>query len=395
MSDYYYDDPQPELSPRSKPKLSLAFLLILVLAVTYFQTTLAANISLNTGAPNEFGQGVSVTTACSGGNVITIKPGQSLINSSGAGAFYISSITVSGIPSSCNGKDFNLSVYDSSTGSTPLPMFTGISSAISAAVIYSDGGNFKEGYQTAGTTITSGSGTFTVSFDTPLALASRAKAFTLVSTEHAKWDCSIGAPCSIGQTGPGGGVVFFVSTGFTCGPTLANTCRFLEVAPNGWNGGDDPTARWSVSAHAYDQVIGTGGMIQDGYSFGLTNIGRGYLNSLAIVAQGNDNTTAAGLARSYAGGGKNDWYLPNLAELHQLCQWNTGQSRSLGTTCNGGYINNSQYAGASTSGFSASAPYWSSSEHMYLNGFYLKFDDAASYGDTKTRQYLVRPIRAF
>jgi hypothetical protein len=394
MSDYYCDDPIPELEPRTKFKLVLALTMLLIAAATYFQTTLAANISINTGTAVEFGQGVSVTTACSGSNAISVKPIRNFVNASGAGTFYLSSVVVSGIPSSCNGKDFNLSVYDSSTGSSPLPLFTGVSSSISTAVIYSDGGIFKEGYQTTGATISSGSGTFTITFNTPLTMASRVATFTLQTTEHAKWDCSMGAGCSIGDTGPGGGIVFFVSTGFNCGPTMTATCKYLEAAPNGWNGGADPTARWSVN-HTYDQVIGTGGMIQDGYSFGISNIGRGYLNSLAIVNQGNDNTTAAGLARSYAGGGKSDWYLPNLAELHQLCQWNVGQTPALGSTCNGGYINNSRFAGAQNSGLSTSAPYWSSSEAMYLNGFYLKFDDAASYGDAKTRQYLVRPIRAF
>jgi len=49
-----------------------------------------------------------------------------------------------------------------------------------------------------------------------------------------------------------------------------------------------------------------------------SGIGLGYKNSLAIVAQGNDTTTAAGAARAYSGGSQSDWYLPSTAELNLL-----------------------------------------------------------------------------
>jgi len=44
--------------------------------------------------------------------------------------------------------------------------------------------------------------------------------------------CATGGTCVVGDTGPGGGIVFYVdSAGFTCGPTLGATCYNLEMAP--------------------------------------------------------------------------------------------------------------------------------------------------------------------
>jgi hypothetical protein len=58
--DSYHDDPSETESNSTKHKFSsiLAFLLLLVGGTYLVQTTLAANISLNSG-PVEFGQGVT------------------------------------------------------------------------------------------------------------------------------------------------------------------------------------------------------------------------------------------------------------------------------------------------------------------------------------------------
>jgi hypothetical protein len=391
--DFYYDDPIEEnYEPHRKAPMVLAMLLLVVTGSFFLKSTLAANINIVSSNPIDFGQGMEYTTLCSGSNPITVKPAASFINASGGGAHYLTSVTVSGIPSTCNGKDFAISVF-SASGNTAAPLLTGTSSPISTAVVYSNGGTFQEGFQTAGATISSGSGTFTVTFPTPLALTSSIAKLTIQSTEHTKWDCSVGATCSIGDTGPGGGTVFFVSTGFSCGPTAASTCKFLEVAPANWAGGSEPLAKWSIN-HQYDQVVGTGGMTSDGTNYSLASIGRGYLNSVAIVTQGNDNTTAAGMARAYSGGGLSDWYLPNISEINQLCQWSVGQTPAVGVLCNGGSLNNSRFK-AQNAGLSSSGPYWTSSEAMYLYGYYFKLDSVESYGDYKNRQYQIRPIRAF
>ena len=48
--------------------------------------------------------------------------------------------------------------------------------------------------------------------------------------------CQMGGACALGDTGPGGGKVFYVATNqFTCGVTLMAKCLYLEAAPAGWN----------------------------------------------------------------------------------------------------------------------------------------------------------------
>jgi hypothetical protein len=132
---------------------------------------------------------------------------------------------------------------------------------------------------------------------------------------------------TVGQTGPGGGKIFYVNMdGFSCGPTLNSICQYLEMAPSCWHGDPcdsdvkDPYIQWGKSEFSELSVPG----IVDEFSANIssTGIGLGYRNSIAIVLQqGNDTTTAAGLARAYNGNGLSDWYLPSLAELHQIQQW--------------------------------------------------------------------------
>jgi len=200
----------------------------------------------------------------------------------------------------------------------------------------------------------------------------------------------------VGMDGPGGGKIFYVSTStFACGPTLTATCKFLEVAPNTWSGGSrDPLMIWAVDAK---QLLGVDGITSDDPVNNTTSgIGLGYKNSIAIVNQGNDTTTAAGAARAYSGGSQSDWYLPTSAELNQLCKWVRGVAwTSDDTVCTGGAIN------PGASGF-ASNYYWSSSEFNpigAIGAWGQWFNDAAPGGlqanYDKNLAECVRPVRAF
>jgi hypothetical protein len=71
--------------------------------------TLAANISLNDGQVYEFGQGVVMTTACTGSDSLIVTPQSNYDN--GETTFKLSDITVSHIPQSCNGAQFKISIY--------------------------------------------------------------------------------------------------------------------------------------------------------------------------------------------------------------------------------------------------------------------------------------------
>ena len=109
MTEFYYDDPvQEPVKKRKNSKSILASVMLLFAGGLFLNTTLAANISLNSSGKVEFGQGISITAACSGSSVLTATPNSSFVNTSGSGAFYFNSVTVSGIPSSCNGVNLCL-----------------------------------------------------------------------------------------------------------------------------------------------------------------------------------------------------------------------------------------------------------------------------------------------
>jgi hypothetical protein len=399
--DFYSDDPVEDSHTPVKRNSStfLAFLLLLVGGTYLVQTTLAANVSLNTGSFVEFGQGITTTTACSGATDLTITSSSSFTNSSGTGAFHLSSVTVSNVPISCHGVDFVINAYDG-TNSTPLALFNSTSTDV---VVYDNAGTFELGAgMESGVNIASGSGTFTATFTTPASLSSNVFKLTIQSRPHVPASTPI---YEIGQVGPGGGFVYYVDDdGFDCGSSFTSTgsptgqkCHYLEVAPSDWNTGTDPQKAWAVTPHDSADVSGvTSDAVAYNNGFG---VGLGYKNSIAIVAQ-NDiydestNNYAAGAARAYAGGSRRDWYLPTTAELNLLCQWAGGIPPSVTNVCSGGTINSATY-GASTAGF-VSGIYWSSSARS-ASSAYDQFFSAGQQRNRNKNYYFnyVRPVRSF
>jgi hypothetical protein len=77
--------------------------------------------------------------------------------------------------------------------------------------------------------------------------------------------CATGGTCVVGDTGPGGGIVYYVdNAGFSCGASYSSTgsptgglCHHLEVAPSGWNAdGDAGNLIWAVVAKQSTDVSG-------------------------------------------------------------------------------------------------------------------------------------------
>ena len=204
--------------------------------------------------------------------------------------------------------------------------------------------------------------------------------------------CATGGVCALGETGPGGGKVYYVhaSGTFACGATLSQNCKYLEVAPNTWSdGAADPTKLWATSTYSSTDILS---ITNESVPYNNASaIGLGYKNSLAIVGQGNDTTTAAGATRAYRGGSQSDWYLPTTAELNLLCQWARNVTQSVTTACTGGALN----TGTGASGGFSTGYYWSSSEfgasHAWIQYFDVGFQDP----NPKDGAAYVRPVRAF
>jgi hypothetical protein len=204
------------------------------------------------------------------------------------------------------------------------------------------------------------------------------------------------ATYSVGQVGPGGGIVFYVSsTGFTCGATLTESCNYLEAAPT------TGSTSWS------DRDFSAGGIVGYKWSGDTANstpgttlvIGAGYKNTLAMITQSNTTGKAGTAARDYRGPNNlSDWYLPSKDELNQMCKWARGVPWvSDATVCTGGTLN----TGSGAAGFYDNY-YWSSSQSGNSRAWYQFFVDpynsatsGRQAGDLKTTPAFVRPIRAF
>jgi hypothetical protein len=171
--------------------------------------------------------------------------------------------------------------------------------------------------------------------------------------------------CQVGDTGPGGGKIFYVTpttftqlgaTGFMC----STACKYLEAAPiSGTNAWTDAFYRWSGNINT---LIGATG----------TAIGTGYKNTLVIIAQSNSSGKAATVSRAYDGPNSlRDWFLPSKDELNELF---------LQKTIVGGFQENY---------------YWSSSESDVTSSFDKNFIGGSQGTTDKDGQDYVRPIRAF
>lgn len=375
MSLLNFNTSDPKRSGERKT-LSIILGIGALVGVIAIGSTLAASINLNNSGPVEFGQGVAQTVACDSDG-INLKPESTFINSQGGGSFMGTNIVVSDVDSStggCGGKIFTITAFGKTS---PIPI-------AQIVVTVSATSPWFTTEAISGVTLTDlSSSSFTITIDPNLVPIEASEVFqvTLESRDSVY---------QVGDTGPGGGKIYYVAaTNFDCGPTLNLKCKYLEVAPSGWNMGIDPLKSWSVTAYFNADVSDIVNEVSPYNS--AAGIGLGYKNSKAIVDQGNDNTSAAGLAREYSGGSKNDWYLPNTAELNLLCQWARDVTQVVTTACTGGTLN----TGTGSGGGFDEYFYWSSSEFPEPDARLQGFDDGAQVNSHKDGTYRVRPIRAF
>jgi hypothetical protein len=144
---------------------------------------------------------------------------------------------------------------------------------------------------------------------------------------------------AIGDDGPAGGIVFYITDGGLHG---------LEAAAE-----DQATTQWgcngTIIAGANGTVVGTGGQ------------------NTADIIEFCDEITAASVASAYGPG----WYLPSKDELNLL------------------------YSQKDVVGGFASDFYWSSSQYDSYYAWLQYFGPGTQYYDVKYLTYRVRAVRAF
>jgi hypothetical protein len=167
------------------------------------------------------------------------------------------------------------------------------------------------------------------------------------------------AGCVVGQTGPGGGTIFYDAG------VRQKWGQCLEAAPVRWSGVvEDPKVPW---CNVF-KVFFTAAIASRSY-LGVA-IGKGRANTNLLMVSG-CSSGAGVLAHSYHGGGKNDWFLPSIIELHEM------------------YLNRNVIGG-----FGAGT-YWSSTENDAKGAWVHYFQTNRQYLRFKGIPNSVRPIRAF
>ena len=179
---------------------------------------------------------------------------------------------------------------------------------------------------------------------------------------NATLTCAQGGTCVVGNTGPGGGIVFYVQTA-----TAAAPWRYMEAAPNTWSGGNaDGESAWcNVTNNEVPNLLtGTTAAVTT-----ATAIGAGFNNTQKMLR--GCTFGAANAAASYNGGGKSDWFLPSKDELNQL------------------YLVKTTVGGFGTQ-------YWSSSEVDASIAWQQSIETGDWFNSTgKANDRYVRPVRAF
>jgi hypothetical protein len=219
--------------------------------------------------------------------------------------------------------------------------------------------------------------------------------------------CAEGGVCAVGDRGPGGGYVFYVSaTNFTStGSTCNTSCKYLEVAPSDWQNNsiqNDP----ALPLQYQDAV----GMTQVAQNFGDST--EGFNDNEKVnwrIGQGFYNTSlftgpAAAAVLAYAGNSSaGQWFIPSMNELNELCKYvygqATGNPKDKCTYTRFSDFKSTNNVGSwSNQGGFVQDFYWSSSQHyqtttwVWLQSFAINTQQVADY---KWLPLKIRPIRAF
>lgn len=161
----------------------------------------------------------------------------------------------------------------------------------------------------------------------------------------------------IGDTGPGGGIIFHVSNDGSHGLEAAQKDQAIGT-PFPWDDGSGSDGSGSIRTNA-----------------AKSGINDGSFNTDRIISRIGFHANAAIICSNYNGGGYGDWYLPSRYELNLM------------------YINLHQHG----LGSFAEVGYWSSTEHSLFKeqAEAQLFKNGVQFGDDKSAGNNIRAIRAF
>lgn len=163
MSLLDFEAKKPRRKGQKNQKIGLLALAIIPAALI-LKSTIAGNISINTGAAVTFGQGVATTVACDPEIILT--PTSSFKTVDGTGSFKFASLTVSDVSSNCYGTDFIIQALKNGAGA-PLKLVNSDGTLYNELRINDNNGVFTPVGDSlaAANVITNSSSSFTINFD--------------------------------------------------------------------------------------------------------------------------------------------------------------------------------------------------------------------------------------
>jgi hypothetical protein len=313
-------------------------------AITSYTAT--SNQGGVTGTVSQAGSGAITVTGLTNGVVYSFTVRATNAKGTSASSVVSNTVTPATLPDAPTGVSARVG-NTQATISFTAPSFNG-GSPITQYTATSRPGNFTGTLSQSGsgviivTGLTNGTSyTFSVTATNAIG-TSTSSAFSTSSTQ----------PIAIGDTLEGG-IVFYLD-----GSGGGKVCAAADQSAG---------IKWALPAYQSTSVP----------SPGATSTTNGAANTDAIIAQTGQaaaNTYAAGLCRTYDGGGFNDWYLPATNELDLM-------------------HDNLHVAGLG--GFS-SVWYWTSNEFSNTHGYFQNFSGGGITGVNKITSYLrVRAVRTF
>jgi hypothetical protein len=180
---------------------------------------------------------------------------------------------------------------------------------------------------------------------------------------------------SVGDVGPGGGIVFYVhpsGTFTSIGSDGGLNCKYLEAAPADLEGEFEDEFEWCSNTDSSLGVTATG-------------IGAGMANTTTAANTCTSSAkkwkSAIQLAANYVNNGKTDWHLPSKDELNELYKYASS-------------VPSGDARRKLRPGFSA-VFYWSSSEAAAYTAWGQFFFNGSQSRNPKSITYRVRLVRAF
>lgn len=260
--------------------------------------------------------------------------------------------------------------------------------------------NTTTGALTGTPTEVAGATTYTITATNASGSTIRAFVFTVVNVVY-----------TVGERGPGGGIVFYVSPNYftSAGSTCNTLCKYLEVAPATWQSGgvtvaNDTKRKWSdnrLALTGQDTTTAGSESLFAGEKFNW-KIGQGFYNTSVMKVSGATSPAQAAVL-AYAGASSaGQWFIPSMNELNELCKYARGQVTGVLTTkCN---ITGTLKTGTANDLGGFMDAYWSSSESVNggIDGgvWYQDFAGGNPGYQLANRRddggtIWVRPIRAF